>query len=157
MKGFAYGQANIQTLIQQSGGTLMKALTLHQAAVLPTATAHTITLDDQYEADITTTRIPVIEGFSPIPEAPGLGVEVDDDAIARFATKTPLTIGRIVGILHLPGGHKIYTTRGPSVERLTGHEEGAIRGIHFEKWEDDGSSEFERIYERVEKEGSFME
>jgi L-alanine-DL-glutamate epimerase-like enolase superfamily enzyme len=157
MKGFAYGQANIQTLIQQSGGTLMKALTLHQAAVLPTATAHTINLDDQYAEDITTERIPVIEGFSPVPEAPGLGVEVDEDAIARFAAGTPLTIGRIIGILSLPGGHKIYTPRGPDVAGLTGHEEGAIRGINFEEWEDDGSSEFERIYERAEKEGSFIE
>jgi hypothetical protein len=156
MKGFAYGQANIQTLIQQSGGTLMKALTLHQAAVLPTATAHTIVLDDQYDEDITTEQIPVIEGFSPVPEGPGLGVEVDDDAIVRFASGTPLTTGRIVGILSLPGGHKIYTSRGLSVQRLTGHEEGAIRRINFEKWEDDGSSEFERIYERVEKEGPFM-
>ncbi len=156
MKGFAYGQANIQTLIQQSGGTLMKALTLHQAAVLPTATAHTIVLDDQYDEDITTEQIPVIEGFSPVPEGPGLGVEVDDDAIVRFASGAPLTTGRIVGILSLPGGHKIYTSRGLSVQRLTGHEEGAIRRINFEKWEDDGSSEFERIYERVEKEGPFM-
>ena len=155
MKGFAYGQANIQTLIQQSGGTLMKALTLHQAAVLPSATAHTINLDDQYSEDITTERIPVIEGFSPVPEAPGLGFEVDEDVIARFASGTPLTTGRILGILSLPGGHKFYTPRSLSVARLTGYEEGAIRGINFEKWEDDGSSEFNRIYERVEREGSF--
>ena len=52
-------------------------MTLHQAAVLPTATAHTVTADDQYAEDITTTRIPVVEGSSRVPEAPGLGVEVD--------------------------------------------------------------------------------
>ena len=156
MKGFAYGQANIQVLIQQSGGTLMKALTLHQAAVLPSATAHTINLDDQYSEDITTERIPVIEGFSQVPEAPGLGFEVDEDAIARFASGTPLTTGRIIGILSLAGGHTFYTPRSLNVAGLTGYEEGAIRGIHFEKWEDDGSSEFNRIYERVEREGSFL-
>ena len=64
--GFAYGRANVQVLIQQSGGALMKALTLHQAAVLPTATAHTITLDDQYERDIAT-PVAVDEGLLPRP------------------------------------------------------------------------------------------
>lgn len=47
MQGFAYGKANMPTIVQQSGGTLMKALTMHMAAVLPTATAHSINLDDQ--------------------------------------------------------------------------------------------------------------
>lgn len=156
MQGFAYGQANIPTLIQQSGGTLMKALTLHIGAVLPTATAHTITLDDQYAEDITTERIPVIDGFSPVPDGPGLGVEVDDEAIARMAKGTPLQTGRVIGILHMPSGHKIYTSRSPNVESLTGYEEGTIKGINFDQWEEDGSSEFERIYARIQKEGWFI-
>ena len=80
-KGFAYGQANIQTLLQQSGNTLMKAFTLHQAAVLPTATAHIITLDDQYEDDITTSQLLPTEGFCRVPEGAGLGVEVDEEKL----------------------------------------------------------------------------
>ena len=156
-KGFAYGKANIQTLIQQSGGTLMKALTMHLAAVLPTATAHTINLDDQYEEDITTERVPVVEGFSPVPEGPGLGFEVDEDAIARFAARKPMERPRIIGILQLPGGHKIYNISSANVARLTGHEEGTIRGINFEQWEDDRSAEFEQTYERLQRNGSFIE
>jgi len=72
ISGFAYGKANMQVIIQQSGNTLMKALSLHQAAVLPAASAHLITLDDQYDEDITAARIPVIAGSSPVPEGPGL-------------------------------------------------------------------------------------
>jgi hypothetical protein len=40
---------------------------------------------------------------------------------------------------------------------VTGREEGAIRGIKSEIWEDDGSAEFQRIYERVQNEGTFRE
>ena len=155
--GFAYGKANIPTIIQQSGGTLMKALTLHMAAVLPTATGHTITLDDQYEEDITHARIPVIEGFSPVPEGPGLGVEVDEEALARAAANPVPEAPEYIGVLHLPGGHKIYSPANPSVAQLTGHEEGTIRGIAFERWEDDGSKEFARIRQRVQQEGTFTE
>src|SRR5690606_18522617 len=113
ISGFAYGRANIQTLIQQSGNTLMKALTLHMAAVLPTASAHTITLDDQYDEDITTTKIPVVGGFSPVPEAPGLGVEVDEEALARAAARQPIPPPEFIGILHLPGGARAYSWGNP--------------------------------------------
>lgn len=156
-RGFAYGAANIQTIIQLTGGTLTKALALHTAAVLPTATGHSINLDDQYEEDITKERIPVIEGYSPVPEGPGLGIEVDEEALARMAANKPTIIPKHVGILHLPGGHKIYTPSIPSVSQLTGREEGTIRGLKLELWEDDGSPEFARIYERVQKEGKFVE
>lgn len=84
---------------------------------------------------------------------------MDDEAITRFAasTNTPFAAKRprTVGILHLPGGQKIYTSRSPHVQELTGREEGTIRGINFERWEDDGSPEFEQTYERVENGESF--
>jgi len=157
MNGFAYGKANMQTLIQQSGNTLMKALTLHMAAVLPTATAHTITLDDQYDTDITTETIPVIAGFSPVPAGPGLGVAIDEDALARAAARSPLDAPQFIGVLHLPGGYTAYSWGNPDVPQLTGKEEGAIPGIAFEYWEDDGSAEFARIQKQLQREGSFVE
>ncbi|MDP6775394.1 MAG: enolase C-terminal domain-like protein [Candidatus Latescibacteria bacterium] len=155
--GFAYGKANIQMILQQSGNTLMKAFTLHQAAVLPTATAHTITLDDQYDEDITTEKIPVVEGFSRVPEGPGLGVEVDEEALARAAARKPLERVDFIGVLEMPDGHRIYTRGMPNVQGLTGYEEGAIRGIQFERWLDDGSEAYKKAHERVKREGSFVE
>ena len=147
--GIAYSKLNIQTIIQHEAGTLGKALALHQAAVLPSATGHTINLDDQYEEDYTTETIPVVEGFSPVPEGPGLGFEVDEDELARLAANEPSEIPRYIGILHMPGGHTFY---GPG--RLAPYgEEGTVRGFRSELWEEDGTSEFERIFERVAKEG----
>lgn len=155
--GFAYGKANIQALIQQSGNALMKAFTLHQAAVLPTATAHIITLDDQYEDDITTHPIPVIEGFARVPESPGLGVDIDEKKLALAAKRAHLPKIEIIGILSLPGGHKVYTLGDPNVQRLTGFEEGAIRGIAYTRWENDGSEKYKKMTERIKKEGPVFE
>ena len=153
--GFALGNGNIQSLIQLTGGTLTKALALHMAAVLPTHTAHSVNLDDQYAEDITTERSPVIEGFSPVPEAPGLGFDVDEDALARVAANKPVEIPKHIGILHMPGGHTFYGRSYISPSSLTGREEGTIRGVRSELREDDGSEEFARIYERVQREGTF--
>ena len=154
-QGFAYGRANVQALIQQSGGVLMKALTLHQAAVLPTATVHTITLDDQYERDLGA-PIAVDEGFSRVPEGPGLGVEVDDGAIAEFAARAHLPLPAFIGVLHLPGGKRLYTLGNPGVARLTGFEEGALGGVDFEYWEDDGTPQYRAAQARLEREGSYL-
>ena len=154
--GFAYGKANVQALLQQSGGTLMKAFTLHQAAVLPTASVHLITLDDQYDRDIAQ-KIAVEDGFSRVPEGPGLGVEVDDDTIAEFAAMEPLPRPEFIGVLHLPSGRKHYSRGGADVARITGQQEGDLRGIDFERWVDDGSPEYARVKDRLDNDGAFFE
>jgi hypothetical protein len=156
-KGFAYGQANIQTLLQQSGNTLMKAFTLHQAAVLPTATAHIITLDDQYEDDITTSQLLPTEGFCRVPEGAGLGVEVDEEKLEQAAQREHIPKLDVIGVLHLPYGRKYYTRGEPNVQNLTGFEEGALRGIHCERLVRGESPDFERVHKRLEEEGPFIE
>ena len=128
-RGTACAQANVQVIMQHGAGTLGKAMALHMCAVLPTATGHAICLDDQYEEDYTTERIPVTEGFSPVPERPGLGFDVDEDALRRMAAREPDVIPNHVWILALPGGLEIYTPGPPRVSRLTGREEGTIRGL----------------------------
>ena len=150
--GFLFSKANVSTLIQITGGTLTKALALHMAAVLPSNTAHNIDLDDQYAEDYTTELSPVIEGFSPVPEAPGLGFEVDEDALARLAGQAITEKPRHVGVLRMQGGHTFY---GPGYVSPQG-EEGTIRGHRSEIWYDDGSDDFERVYERVQNEGTFL-
>ena len=123
--------------------------------MLPTVTVHSINLDEQYSEDITTKNIPVTEGFSPVPENPGLGFEVDEAALNKLARQNPVEVPKHLGVLCLPGGHKIYTPSLEGTQRFTGREEGALRGFNTQIWEDDGSSEFDRIYEFVQNEGKF--
>ena len=149
MSGFACARANVQILLQLTGGTLTKALALHMAAVLPTATGHSIHLDDQYEDDVTRERIDVVAGFSRVPDGPGLGIDVDEDALARLANRAQQDVSRLrqIGVLQLPDGRRWYTSVNPDVSRMTGHEEGTMRGIRLEVWIDDDSAEFDRVFE----------
>ena len=125
--------------------------------MLPTATVHSINLADQYSEDITTKNIPVTKGFSLVPENPGLGFEVDEAALNKLAGQNPVEVPKHLGVLCLPGGHKIYipSLKRSLTQRFTGREEGALRGFYTQIWEDDGSSEFDRIYEFVQNEGKF--
>ncbi|MEE2995385.1 MAG: enolase C-terminal domain-like protein [Gemmatimonadota bacterium] len=151
--GFALGKANTQVILQFEGGTLGKAMAMHIAAVLPTHTPQSINLDDQYAEDITTETIPVIEGSSPVPEGPGLGFDVDEDAITRLSDQKLVESPKHLGILRMPHGHTYYGKSYVSPTTVTGKEEGSVRGFTSELWEEDGSDEFAEMFERVEREG----
>ena len=153
-RGMTAASADTQVILQLTGGTLMKAMTLHLAAVLPTASGHSINLDDQYDEDITTKRIGVDNGLSQVPEAPGLGLDVDEEMIQKVASNKTMadTRLRMIGILRLPDGTVIHTPRNPHPPLITGREEGDIRGINLERWEDDGSPEFEQAYQAMKAE-----
>ncbi len=155
-RGFACGLANLSTVIQLTGGTLTKAMAMHMGAVLPMV-MHSTNLDDQYDEDVTVARIEVAEGSSPVPSAPGLGVEVDEAALAKLAANEPMEVPRHLGVLHMPGGTRIYTQSFPNVSKVTGFPEGNVRGIRLEVWNEDGSAEFEQMYERAGKEGAVWE
>ncbi|MFH1567998.1 MAG: enolase C-terminal domain-like protein [Gemmatimonadota bacterium] len=155
-RGFACAEANLSTVIQLTGGTLTKAMAMHLGAVLPNV-SHSINLDDQYEEDVTGGRLEVAEGSTPVPETPGLGVEVDETALARIAANPATVIPRHIGLLHMPRGGTFYSRGFPNVERLTGFPEGNLRGIRLEVREDDGSQEFADLYERLGQRGPFLE
>ena len=85
------GKLNLQTIFQMCGGTLAKSMAMHVACTMPTATGHSIHLDDQLDAedDITRKRFPVTEGFSRVSEEPGLGFDVDEDLLYKYRDNVP--------------------------------------------------------------------
>ena len=155
-RGFAYSKANIPSVIQLTGGSLITAFALHMGAVLPRV-AHTITLDDNYTEDLAKERIPVIEGCSPVPEGPGLGVEVDEAKLQQMIAREPYQMPKVLGITRFAGGGTLYSVGFPNLEALVGYQEGSVRGHKFDLREDDGSEEFAQLYERAQHEGSFFE
>lgn len=151
-RGLACAAAGLSTVIQLTGGTLCKAMAMHLGAVIPNV-SHSTNLDDQYAEDVTGGRLEISEGSTPVPEGPGLGVEVDEKILGELAARPKSELPRHLGVLHLPGGTTYYTPSIPAVEHLTGFAEGNVRGLRSEVWNDDGSEEFARIYERVQQEG----
>ena len=155
-RGFTCADVGVSTVIQLTGGTLCKALAMHLGAVIPNV-SHSINLDDQCEEDVTGGRLEVSEGSTPVPEGPGLGVEVDEQLLESMAATEPTELPRYLCILSLPQGRKVYTPSMPGVSQLTGFPEGNIRGIRLEVWNDDGSEEFAQRYEQLQKEGTIWE
>ena len=82
---------------------------------------------------------------------------MDEDKVMEFASKMPIEAPRCVSIINLPGGYSMYSVGSPAVARLTGMEEGVIKGLRTEFWEDDGTPEFEKLFNRTQREGPFFE
>ena len=153
-RGFAAATAELSTVIQLTGGTLSKALAMHMGAVLPNV-SHSVNLDDQYAEDATGGRLAIDEGSTPVPEGPGLGINVDEEKLSELAARPKSELPNHVGVLSLPGGSTYYTPSIPSAENLSGFPEGNVRGIRSRVWNDDGSEEFKIIYQRLQSEGIF--
>ena len=155
-RGYAASLANLSTVIQLTGGTLSKAMAMHLGAVIPNV-SHSTNLDDQYEEDVTGSRLEISDGSTPVPEGPGLGVDVDESVLESLAARPKSELPRHVGILDLPAGGRWFTPSTPSAVTLTGFAEGNVRGIRSSIWNDDGSAEFSQIFDRVRIEGAFKE
>ena len=70
--------------LQMVGAGPTTALSLHLSAVLTHAQWPTITCHELYEHHLLSERIPVIGGHARVPEEPGLGVEMNEDALERY-------------------------------------------------------------------------
>ncbi|RKU27156.1 hypothetical protein C6497_12045 [Candidatus Poribacteria bacterium] len=74
--------AHLPVWIQIVGLGITTAYVMHLTAVIPNATMPSITLNALRAFDIVTpSTIPLEEGHATIPDKPGLGVELDEDAI----------------------------------------------------------------------------
>ena len=48
-------------------------------------------------------------GSSPVPEGPGLGIEVDEGLLQDLASRRDPELPRHLGVLRLPDGRVVYT------------------------------------------------
>lgn len=147
-RAWACAETNVGCVIQLTGGTLSKAMAMHLGAVVPNL-SHSTNLDDQYEEDVTGGRLEVAEGTTPVPEGPGLGVDVDEQELERIRQNPKTEVPRIISELHMPRGGR-YVQRGwPNVDRQTGYPEAGMPGVRLELWEEDGSPEWTARWEEL--------
>jgi hypothetical protein len=149
--GWAFAAANTPILLQYVGTGITAAFACQLGAVMPTATLPAVTASHTYEDDLITRPHPVQRGFMKVPEGPGLGVELDQAAVERYAGAPAPAWPRHLSVVHLPGGLRHYYRSLQQAERLMkqGVDESFAPGVRLEEWEDDGSPGFARLWERL--------
>ena len=114
-----------------------------------------------------TQGIKVVNGHHTIPEEPGLGVTVDLDAVERYRIPAQklepfLKTGdlynhpqpRIISTIVYPDGNCIHM--GASSQGYgfftSGQGPAYVEGVYLDPWHDDGTAEWNDLFERALKE-----
>ena len=151
---WAFAAANTPILLQYAGTGITAAFACQLGAVMHTATLPGVTASHSYEDDLITTPHVVQRGFMKVPEGPGLGVELDEDAVQRYRKTPEPEWPRFFSVVTLPGGLKHYYRNPKQAERLMkqGVDEAFAPGVRLDEREDDNSEEFDRIWKQLQKE-----
>ncbi len=150
--GWTFAAANTPILLQYVGTGITTAFALHLGAVMPTATLPGVTASHSYEDDLIVDAHPIQRGFMKVPEAPGLGVALDDDAVAKYSETQAVEWPRHLSVVTLPGGLRHYYRNLQQAERLMkqGVDESFAPGVRLDEWEDDGSEQFDGLWKRLQ-------
>ncbi|MEU4701424.1 mandelate racemase/muconate lactonizing enzyme family protein [Nonomuraea dietziae] len=155
-QGLQAAAFNKDLFLQIVGPGLTTAWTLHLGAVLTHARWPAVTCLNVYADDLITEPIEVRGGYARVPEGPGLGVTLDEDALERWRVPdgfTPTPPRRLLGF-HLGDGRvRRYAGIKQLFEecRYVGNLPVQPRGASLDVREDDGTAEFDALYRQAER------
>jgi L-alanine-DL-glutamate epimerase-like enolase superfamily enzyme len=163
-QGAVAAEAGWPVWIQNVGTGITAAMTVHQGAVLETATWPAVTAHHIFEETLLTEPLPIEDGAVPVPEAPGLGVTIDRDAIAACRVDGPdaFEVPQRLIEFSWPDGRRIYVAAEKSDVLAYGQEsESAMpyfeRGANAREVADDGSEAWESVYRQAASEPLVVE
>lgn len=144
---------NKSFFIQMIGTGLSTAFALHLSGVLKNAYWPMVTCMNAFVDDLITRPIEVARGEARVPDGPGLGVEVDEEAVDRYRVDgpTPEDPRRLVRV-DLPGlGTRLYVDfkRTFREARTGGIVPPCNPGVTTEVIDDDGSAGFDHAWRRA--------
>jgi L-alanine-DL-glutamate epimerase-like enolase superfamily enzyme len=144
--------ANKPFWLQLVGTGITTAFAIHLGAVLSHARWPAISCLNMYDPQLLKEPLKVVGGYCRVPEAPGLGVQVDEDALAslRVPTSAKADLRAVYAVVRPGGGRTYYAHENQYREDfMAGNQPVFERGVTLEAIEDDGSKEWRKLYERV--------
>lgn len=146
--------ANKPLWIQMVGTGITTTWAAHWGAVLPQAIWPAITCMNIYADQLLTQPIAIRGGFQPVPDGPGLGIEVNPEAIARYRVdydfvETPRHVYRYA---RANGEVTYYGADKQALHHIFPADAQPVceAGANMLPVEDDGSAEFAEIHAAVQ-------
>ncbi len=152
--------------LQLVGAGLTTAFAVHLGSILSHAQLPYITCHELWQHDLLKKRLEVVDGYIQVSDGPGLGVEVDEKAIAKYRVDenepTPQQLynqkKRILRV-SWPGAGKQQRVLEFTSERVyyptfgQGSIPGFERGVNLEIIEDDRSASFKKAHQKLVEQG----
>jgi len=166
-QGLLSAEADKPFWLQLVGNGLTTAWAAHLGAVLTHATWPAITCMNLYSDQLLTEKIVVSDGHHPVPDGPGLGVTVNEDAVERYRVPDEKLAPfreegqsyshpqpRIISTIVYPDGSCIHMGSSSQGYGYFTAKKGPaqVEGTRLVPWYDDGSTEWNELFERALKE-----
>lgn len=140
--------------LQMVGTGLTTALSVHLGAVLTFAQWPSVNCMNNYADDLLAEPLTIQGGYAKVPEGPGLGVQIDEEALARYKMEPPYELPKPRLLLSVvwPGGRVMHysSLRQCWNDCWVGNQPVQERGVTMEVHPDDGSKEWADLYARTE-------
>ncbi|MDH7571493.1 MAG: enolase C-terminal domain-like protein, partial [Armatimonadota bacterium] len=141
--------------LQLVGTGITATFALHLGAVLTHARWPAVNCFQLYTHALVRPPITVSNGLAAVPEAPGLGVELDEDALERFRLPAmppkPYPAPRLLLAIRWPSGATSYYTH--TMQYWEDFQAGRlplfVPGVNLEGVPDDGSAEWAELQARA--------
>ena len=147
--------------LQLVGTGLTATFALHVAAVCTHARWPAVSCHNLYEHQLLREPIRVHNGHARIPTGPGLGVEVDWDAVERFRVEPmakPYPYPGLLMRLRWPTGAEDYYAHGLQYwdDFINGRRPVFTPGVRLDVVPDDGSPDWQRRYQEALKKPGYV-
>ena len=159
-----FAQLELPFSLQNVGGMITRAMTVHMQAAFKTAHLHFNSVSETLKADVVRERLEPINGLIRVPERPGLGVTLDSAELERLKNlKLPEQPKWIIRTRYANGStmYNIADTDDPLFmvrpdwRRLATLNYAAPLTTDY--WDADGTPEFDHMLQRLEKEKMVLE
>jgi L-alanine-DL-glutamate epimerase-like enolase superfamily enzyme len=142
--------------LQMVGVGLVTAMSAHLGAVLPFAQWPTITCLNNYTDDLLVEPLTIRGGQVRVPDGPGLGVEVDEEALRKYVMEPPYRVPDERHILSVvwPGGRVVHFANMRDhcwPHFMAGNDPAQEPGVQLEIWNDDDTKDWADLNERVQQ------
>lgn len=148
--------ANKVFWLQMVGTGITTTWGFHLAAVCSHARWPAISCVNMYEHQLLKQPIRVHNGYAAVPDGPGLGVEIDWNAVEKYRIKPipkPYPSPNLLMKLQWPSGAADYYAHGLQYwdDFIEGRKPVFAPGVRLDIVPDDGSAEWRKLYEETLK------
>ena len=143
--------------LQIVGTGITTALSVQLGAVLSHAQWPAVNCMNLYEHDLLATPLVIEGGYAHTPDRPGLGVEVDEEALSRYRMEPPYehpALRLLLAVVWPSGRRRYYATIGQVwTDALNGNMPIHESGARMEYVDNDGSSDWDELQSRAAESG----
>lgn len=138
--------------IQVVGTSLQAAFVAHLASVCRQGLLSHLAAHDLWVKDVVREPLKPVDGFLPVPEGPGLGIEPDEKLLSELVGSPPRpALRRISTVVYSSGLRWHFANEIQRHEAFYfGQLPGFETGIKLDVRGDDGSSDFDQLYKRCQ-------